>query len=204
MAKIKRISVNAFEKVVKETYAPTATFNWNGIEVTVKKTLSLKEMLSFVDSVVKSCFTSDTHAYLPEVKNFVTKVCVLEKYANFTMPSNVESQNALVYQTDAVECVMSYVNPQQYFEICSAIDDKVANIAQANIEAVNKQMTELYNSFDNLQTQLAGLFKGVSNDDIRAVAGALADGGLDEEKLVGAYIAQKSSTESDEVEAEAN
>lgn len=185
--KMQRIPVNAFERVMKETYTPTETFEWNGIEVTVKKSLSLKEMLEFVDSVVKSCFTSDTNAYMPEIKDFATKVCILEKYANFTMPSNVETKYSLIYQTDAVECVLGYVNLQQFNEICASINRKVDNVAQANIEAVNKQMNELYNAFDSLQNRLAELFNGVDGDDIRAVAGALSNGSLDEEKLVKAY-----------------
>lgn len=198
MAKMKKISVNAFEKAMKDTYTPTEIFDWNGIEVTVKKNLSLKEMLEFVDSVVKSCFTKDTNAYMPEIKDFATKVCILEKYSNFTMPRNVETQYTLIYQTDAVECVLGYVNPQQFNEICVAIAKKVDNLAQANIESVNRQMNELYNAFDNLQNQLAGLFEGVNSDDIRAVAGALANGTLDEEKLVKAYTAQAAAKAGDQ------
>lgn len=192
MAKTKKISVNAFENVMKETYTPTSTFDWHGVEVTVKKSLSLKEMLEFVDTVVKTCFTSDTNTYIPELKDFATKMCILEKYANFTMPSNVESRYALIYCTDAVETVLGYVNHQQFNEICVAIAKKVENLAQANIEAVNRQMNELYNAFDNLQTQMAGLFSGVNNEDIKAVAGALSGGLLDEEKLVSAYTKSKS------------
>lgn len=188
--KIKKISVNAFEKAMKDTYTPTETFDWNGIEVAVKKNLSLKEMLEFVDSVVKSCFTKDTNTYMPEIKDFATKVCILEKYANFTMPKNIETQYSLVYQTDAVERVIGYVNPQQFNEICVAIAKKVENLAQANIEAVNKQMNELYGAFDNLQSQFSGLFDGINNDDIRAITGALVNGALDEEKLVKAYTRQ--------------
>ena len=190
MAKIKRISVNAFEKVMKETYAPTETFDWNGIEVTVKKNLSLREMLEFVDGVVKSCFSSETNAYIPEIMEFATKVCILEKYANFTMPSNVESQYALIYCTDAVECVLPHVNTDQLAEIKHAISKKVENIANANIEAVNKQMTEIHAAFDGLQNQLTGMFDGVSTEDIRAMAEALTNGALDEEKLVKAYMSQ--------------
>ena len=188
MAKTKRVSVNAFEKVMKEVYTPTEVFNWHGIEVTVKKTLSLKEMLEFVDSVVKSCFAKDTNTYMPEIQDFATKVCILEKYANFTMPSNVESQYVLAYCTDAVECVLSRVNQEQFDEINYAICKKIENLAQANIEAVNRQMHELYGAFDNLQNQLASLFDGVNNDDIKAVTAALANGSLDEEKLVAAYV----------------
>lgn len=190
MAKIKKISVNAFEKVMKETYKPTDTFDWNGIEVTVKKNLSLKEMLEFVDSVTKSCFAQDTNAYMPEIQDFVTKVCILEKYANFTMPRNVETKYDLVYQTDAVERVLNHVNLRQFNEICHAISKKIDNLAQANIEAVNKQMNELYNTFNNLQNQLSSLFEGVNNEDIQSIVGALANGTIDEEKLVKAYVSQ--------------
>lgn len=190
MAKIKRVSVNAFEKAMKETYIPTEVFTWNGIEVTVKKNLSLKEMLEFVDSVVKSCFTKDTNTYIPEIMDFTIKVCVLEKYANFTMPNNVTTQYELVYHTDAVDCVLKYINLRQFNEVCVAINKKIENLAQANIEAVNKQMNELYNAFDNLQNKLASLFEGINSEDVRAVAGALANGMLDEEKLVKAYTSQ--------------
>ena len=189
-SKMSRISVNAFEKVMKEVYTPTESFDWHGIDVVVKKTLSLKEMLEFVDSVVKSCFTKDTNAYMPEIKDFVTRVCILEKYANFTMPSNVESKYVLVYQTDVVDRVLQIVNQAQFNEIRAAIGKKVENIAQANIEAVDRQMNELYNAFSNLQDRLSNLFDGVNGEDIRAVASALANGTLDEEKIVKAYMGQ--------------
>ena len=188
MAKTKKISVNAFQKVMKETYSPTYTFDWNGIEVTVNKTLSLKDMLEFVDDVVKSCFTEETNRYLPEVKDFVIRVCILEKYANFTMPQNVENQYELVYCTDAVQQVMKYINPEQYNSIITSIENKINNIAQANIEAINQQMNELFNSFDNLQNKLGGLFAGLNSDDITNLTKAIADGGLDNEKLVELYM----------------
>lgn len=188
MAKTKKISVNAFQKAMKETYEPTNTFDWNGIEVTVNKTLSLKDMLEFVDNVVKSCFTEETNTYLPEVKDFVISVCILEKYANFTMPQNVQNQYELVYCTDAVHQVMKYINLEQYNSIITSIDNKINNIAQANIESINKQMNELFSSFDNLQDKLGGLFAGLNSEDITNLTKAIADGGLDNEKLVEVYM----------------
>lgn len=191
MANNKKITVKAFEEARKATYNPIETFDWNGIEVTIKKTLSLKEMMEFVDGVVKSCFEKDTNAYIPEIQEFATKVCVLEKYANFTMPSNVESQYVLIYTTDIVKHVLNRINTEQFNEICDAISKKVKNLAQANIEAINRQVNELYVSFDNLQTKFSSLFEGISGDDIHAIAGALANGSFDEEKLVKSYINMK-------------
>ncbi len=202
MAKIKKITVNAFEKVMKETYKPAETFDWNGVEVIVKKTLSLREMIEFVDTVVKSCFTETDGVYIPEVKDFILKVCVLEKYANFTMPRNLETQYDLIYNTDAYECVLNYVNAQQFGEICCAINAKIEHQTQANVEASHKQMNTLFDAFESLQEQLSGVFTGVGENDVRAVVDALSSGTLDEEKLVRAYANIKN--ESTETAGEEN
>lgn len=190
MSKIKRISVNSFEKIMKDNVM-SETFDWHGIEVSVNKNLSLEEMLEFVDMVVKSCFTADENKYMPELKDFAIKTCVLEKYANFTMPRDVKKQYALIYNTDAFEKVLEHINMKQFDEIYTAISEKITNIAQANIEAVNRQMNELYNAFDNLQTQLSDLFSGVNNDDMLSVINAVSNGGIDEGKLVEAYMNTK-------------
>lgn len=186
----KKISITTFEKIMKETNTPTKTVEWNGIEVTIKPTLSFKEVLSFVDNVVKSCFTTDNESYIPEVKEFVIKCCILEMYANFAMPTNVERKYDLVYCTDAVNVVVSNINTAQLEEIIDAIDAKIDNITQANIEAINKQMNELYSAFNNLQEQMSGIFSDIGTDEIGKLIGAIVGDKFDETKLVQAYIDQ--------------
>ena len=193
MAKDKKISVNAFEKVMQTTYSPSETFDWNGIEITVKRNLSLKEMLEFVDKVVKSCFTKSANTYMPEVKDFAIKSCILEKYANFNMPRNIDLQYDLIYCTDAVDHVLKYVNRAQFREILDSINSKINNIAQANISAVNKQMNELFSAFDRLQSKLEGIFSEVKTEDIHAIAGAISDGVLNERNLVKAYMKESAN-----------
>lgn len=187
----KKISISVFEKIMKETHTATKNVEWNGVEITIKNTLSFKEVLSFVDSVTKSCFTTDSGSYLPEVKEFVIKCCILEMYANFAMPINVERKYDLVYCTDAVNVVMDNINRVQLDEIIEAINDKIDNIAQANIEAVNKQMNELYSAFDNLQEQMTGIFAGIGTDEISKLIGAISGDKFDEDKLIQAYIDKK-------------
>lgn len=185
----KRISINALEKVMKETYDNTHMLDWHGLEVTIKKTLSLKEMLEFVNSVVNSCFSNDEiSVYNPEVKDFAIKISILQKYTNFTLPKNSETKYELLYKTDVIPCVLKCINAEQFFEICTSIDKKIENVAQANIEAVNKQMVELMSAFENLQTQMGELFDGVENSDMPALLKALSGGTLDEDKFVQAFI----------------
>lgn len=196
--KIKRISVNAFETIMRNTYNPTTTVEWNGVEIIINKTLSLKEMMKFVNSVVTSCFEKDSNKYLPEIKDFAIRVQILEKYSNFTMPKNVETQYDLVYQTNAVETVLSHIDSCQFHEICDAITRKIDNTAQSNIEAVNKQIAEAYSSIEELTSQFTELFSGVSEADIKAVTEAISNTKLDEEKLVRAFATQVTNKNGDE------
>lgn len=194
MANSSRISVNAFERVMKDTYTPETSFEWNGIEVTIQKTLSLKDAMSFVQNVVSMCFAEDTNEYLPDVKEFAIKVAVLDHYTNFTMPSNIEKKYALVYCTDAVEQVLVHINQMQYADLLLAINKKLEYCAKANIEAVHKQMDELYRQMDSLQENLSNMFAGISGDDIKNISSALLNGSFSEEKLVEEYLKQKKNS----------
>lgn len=186
----KKISISAFENIMKDTYTATKTVDWNGVEITIQRTLSFKDFLTFVDSVVKNCFSIDNNAYMPEIKDFAIKCCVLEMYANFALPVNVERKYDLVYCTDAVQTVLAEINPEQYGVIMNAIDLKIENMAQANIEALNRQMSELYSAFENMQNQMSGVFEGVGSEEMLKLVGAISDGSFDESKLVQAYIDQ--------------
>ena len=188
-----KISINTFDKILKTTYSNEEIIRWNDIDITINKTLSFKDVLSFVDSVSKSCFTDDNGTYLPEVKDFAIKCCILERYANFSLPQNIEHKYQLIYCTDAVDVVIKYINKTQLEEIISAINDKVDNIAQANIEAINRQMNELYSTFGNLEKQITEMFSGINKDDMTKLVGAISNSNLDEEKLVKAYIENKPS-----------
>lgn len=195
MAKIKKIPASTFKAIVKDVSEPSEVFEWNGIEVTVKKNLSFQEMFEFVDTVVKSCFTSDTNAFIPEAMECVTKMCVLEKYANFSLPDDISTNYKFIYNTDIVEAVLAHINIEQFNEICRAVKKKVEYIAKSNIEAFIKQLNEIYSSFDNIQTQIADAFNGVDEGGIAKLIDAISKGKLDEKKLVEAYITQSKHTD---------
>lgn len=193
MAKTKKISINTFDKIVTENYTPTENLQWHGVELVIKKTLTLKEVMTFVNTVVKGCFTIDDASYIPEVKDFFIKCCVIDMYTNLSLPDNSEHKYNLIYHSDVIESILSHVNEQQFNEICWAINDKLKNLAQANIEMVHKQMNELYINFNDLQEKLSSIFSSVNSDDVAKLVGAITDGKIDEDKLVKAYISQTKS-----------
>lgn len=190
MAKIKKISINAFDKVKAECYTPTKVIEWHGIEVTIKPTLSLVDMLEFVTSVTQSCFDLNDAKFMPEFKDAAIRASILEKYTNFTLPTNIEHQYELLYCTDAIDTVLQHVNHNQFNEMINAIDDKISHLAQSNIEAIHAQMTELYSAFGNLQKNFENIFAGINPDDLSGLLKSLNNEQITEEGIVKAYMNQ--------------
>ena len=152
-------------------------------------------MLEFVNNVAESCFVVDTGKYIPEVKDFVIKSNVLEMYANFNLPSNLDHRYEIIYNTDVFEEVLDKINTIQFKEMLNAIEHKLDNMAQANIEQINRQMSEIYATIDNMQEQFANIFDGIGSEEMSRLVSALAGGKFDEERIVDMYINKKKDGE---------
>lgn len=190
--KTKRVSINTLERCVKEAVgSPIVTKEWRGINVNIKVRLGLQEMMTFVDGVVKTCFTEGGKRYTPEVLDFAIRSSVLEMYANFALPSNIEKQYELVYGCDVYSIILQTIDRSQFDAMLHAIDEKIEHIALANIEAVTLQVNEIYASLSALETRLSSIFQNIDKKDIERLLGAMADGKFDEEQLVHAYFEAK-------------
>jgi len=190
MEKMVKIDSNKFAEVVGAIYQPTQTVTWNGLEIVIKNTLSLTEVFTFVNNVIQMCFEDETGEYLPEVKDFAIKSCILDMYTNIALEQNVQKRYELIYCSDIIQFIVEHLQNPQLSEITHAIDVKLAHLAQANIESINKQMNDLYNAFDSFEKQIGTAFSAISEEDMTTLLSALTDKGLDEEKLVQAYLSQ--------------
>lgn len=182
-----KISIEEFKKVVVEDFEPVVDVDWRGLTLHIKKCLSLEEMMTFVSDVVSSCFAENTNEYLPEIKDFSTRCCILENYAGFILPKSLGEKYEMVYNSDIVSFVVQYVEHMQFNAMLAAIDHKIEHQAQNNIEALNKQMNEVVAGLSALEKNLSSIFGGVDNETITKIAGAIADGSFDESKLVKAF-----------------
>ena len=61
---------------------------------------------------------------------------------------------------------------------------------------IKRQVNDLISAFNNLQERTAGMFDGVSSEDIAKLADVLSSGELDENKIVEAYINHTKPNES--------
>lgn len=183
MAKADKVSINALEKIAKE-FENEVVVEWHDVNVIVRKTLTLPEMLKFVDSVTKSCFDQTTGAYLPELKDFAIRSNLMDTYANFSLPDNLTRQYDLLWHTDAVDMILQNIDADQFAEMISAIELKIANIASANTQAMYQQLQKAVSSINSMIEQVEGVFDGITGDDVSAMVGAIVDGGLDVDKFV--------------------
>lgn len=185
--KEKRISINALEKIAKEQFPESVTEQWFDIEVTIKRSLPLKEMLQFVQEVVDACFTTDG-TFVPEIMDFATKSGILTHYANFTLPDNLEKQYWLIYSTGAVDMVCQHINMVQLQEMIGGINRKIDHMCDTDIVATKAKLNDLYEAFVKMGTEVSDLFSGVNAEELQKMVGALGGTELNEEKIVSAYI----------------
>lgn len=185
----KRISIAAFDKVAKEQAVSDAVFDWHGVELVVKYTLGLTDMMEFVHDAAESCF-SESGAFVPEVMDFAIKSNILSRYAGFSLPDNLEHRYALIYETDAVDVVCEHINERQLQEITASIKRRVNYVCESKITLIQQKAEEMFAAFERLREQSESMFDNVSKEDIQKLLGAVANGSFDEEAIVKAYLKQ--------------
>lgn len=192
----KKVSIALFDKIAKEHFDNEVTIQWHEAEVKVRRSLPLMDVLAFVDDVVESCF-HEQHGFMPEVKDFVIKSNILSRYANFTLPDNLEHRHQMVYCTDAVDAVYKVINTAQLQEIMDAIEDKIQFNCDTRAAEVQKRIEQAADAIEKLLNSTGALFSGITQDDLKALTGAITNGGLDEQKIVKAYMEQRRAEQQD-------
>jgi len=125
---------------------------------------------------------------MPEVKDFAIRANVLDMYTNFTLPKDLSKQYDMVIRSGAVEMVLNYINYVQFNELVKAIDSKLQNTADANIQAFITKLDNVTTAFSDMQTEMEKMFSGVDTEDIGKLVGAIANGNNTEEGIVKSYL----------------
>lgn len=189
MAKVKKISINAFEKTIKENFENTVTKDWFGIPVTITKTISFEEVVSFVAEVADNCFLDDGR-YIPEAMQALIDCGVVKHYTNISLPANLSSAYELVMQSGIIDFIMSEINYSQYNNILLAIRDKVEYACESNAAEFNKAIEKMTVSMNEIQEATKDLFSKISPDDVQKIMGMYGDERSIEERVVEEYIKQ--------------
>lgn len=77
-----RISINKLESVMRENIVVVPLSGADGVDITIRRRLPLKDMMQFVENVVSSCIDAETATYTPEIKEFVIRSEILTTLLN--------------------------------------------------------------------------------------------------------------------------
>ena len=185
------ISIRKFEEVFKTVRQDELKDDWNGLEITIKKNITLAEMAKFVDTVTKACFAKESGEYYPEGKDFAIRTCVIAFYTNISLPSNIEKIYEFIYKSDISNFVINRISPMQFDAIIKAIDEKVQHTAAMRAEYLNAQIRDVGNTFETLGEQFKDLLGDISKEDLTNMVGAISADGIDENKLMSALLNAK-------------
>lgn len=186
------------ENNTTENYSsiPKVEVKWKDTKIKVQEHLTFKAMLLFVNDVVSSCFVFDTGEYIPEVKDFAISCALIKYYTDFELPEDLEEKYNVIYGTDITAQVENFVDEYEYSKIMEAIDEKINNLTQSNVKALDKQINKIVESFSSIEEKLSNIFKDIDNDTISKIAGAITNGSFSEDKLVQAFSKNMNSENS--------
>lgn len=180
-----RISFDTFIEGLGEYYSPTIEVQWNGINITVKKSLSVEETMQFVHNVADMCF-SEEGEYHPEIMDFAIRCEILTRYANFDLPDNVGKRYWMVYASNVVEVICAHINIEQLSQIKESIVRKITYMCDSDVTFMRSKWDDIYTVIKRLEEQFSEMFDSVSEEDVKAAISAL-NGGIDPAKVAQAY-----------------
>lgn len=170
-----RISINKLESVLKENIVVVPMRGNEDVNIIIRRTLPLKDMMQFVENVVSSCVDAETASYTPEIKEFAIRSEILTTYANFNLPSNVEKQYELLYCTDVLCQVMEYINNKQLHEIEVAIDARIDHEVKMIETVLAAKTNEMMLRIEAMVDQFEAAFGGINSDDFNGVVKKLSE-----------------------------
>lgn len=189
------ISAKKCMDIVKNDFNDKVAIDWHGVSIDVKKNISFDDMHKIVIGAVEACF-NESGEYLPEVKEFFINAAIVSFYTNIELPKDTADCYMFVAASDIINAIESIANMNQITDIRRSVNDKLEYFVNTNIKAINSGINKVTDGITSIAESFSGLFDGVTNEDIANVMSAFADGKIDEEKLMNAYITSKSAIES--------
>ena len=195
MSKVKKVSIRAIEEASDDKSKNAVSIDFNGLEITVKRMLHFYDMMRFVRDVVSGCFAEDTGRYMPEILPFMMRLCVIAYYTNVNIPQSVEKQYDFVYSTGLYEAIIEHIDRTQFDDIEYSIRQSISHAADANINAIHTQFVSIQDGLNSLVSQIKDTFGEIDTGDIENIISAITENGIDEGRLMRAYINSKKHEE---------
>lgn len=120
MERIKKITAD--QLLAHSKHQNTRVIMWNGIAITIRYLIELKEIPDVIDSIMNACYDKTHDTFMPEMIDFIFKVNIITRYAYIELPIDIEKRYEVIYNTDIYNTIVSYVNAEQVQSLKRTID----------------------------------------------------------------------------------
>lgn len=174
MSENKTITSEQILKAAADYISLSEPLDWNGVEILVKKNLSLFDVDDFVDAVVNSCF-DENGEYNPELRDFATRSMTILFYTNCDLPEDLSIQHTLLFNSTLYFDVLRHIDGSQFEKMIDAISEKINYRLNTNIKAFENKIKLLFDQIEEFSNSMSVLFDGVENKDVTSLFNAVAD-----------------------------
>lgn len=188
------VSVEDLKKIADTEFKQYTVTDWHGREIVVRYTIMYEEMENFVDAVTDACFDPESGEFMPANRDFMYKYCEAVFFTNVELPTDSGEAYSLLYLVDLNDVIEEHASHHQIADIQSAIDAKIRYRLDTRLDELKADMQKVQDGFRSLSEMTAS----IDPDDVRSALDAIsAHGGIDEEKIVNAILAQKANGDVD-------
>lgn len=189
----KKIGYQEIAGIANDYYEKKDVIDFHGVKITVLRRIPYTKLCSLVDAVVKSCFDAESGEYIPEVRDFATRLAVASAYTNLELPDNLEEQYDMMYATDLMDQVHAAIDHNQLSTLRGSIQKRCEIINDMNRAAIEKEIYDAVGIIGNIADSFEQMFDGVSREDMKMMIQAIGDHGLNEGKLAEAVVREQNA-----------
>lgn len=187
MAENKMISIEKMDEILNDRFPVDMVTDYYGEELVVHRFIPYTAQRELVRTVADACF-SDKGEYMPEVREFAFRICVIEAYTNVRLPeNNIEHQYRIIFHSDLWDVIKKIIPISQIDNLKDSIQERIDAKNNANRAMFEREIQSAIDMINSIGEQLSGMFDGISAEDVQSLVRAIGDG-VDETKIVEAVV----------------
>lgn len=187
----KKVEFNQLKKAYENDGSDYMTREWHGIKIKVKCRMSFEDVSNIIFMVLSNVFDEESNELVPMARQLAVRLGIIETMTDIAIPKDVESQYELAYLPGLYDAIIASIERDQYSDLMESIAEKIYNIESFSFKHEQRRIEEIARSLSEFEDQYRDMFDGITAEDVSGVISAVANGVIDEEKLVSAYMKNK-------------
>lgn len=124
MGQIPKVTASALKRIAGVSGKQYKKVPWHSTTITIRQTLTLKEYIDTIHSIIQSCMTPEETCAI-ELLDFAIRLNIISSYAFVELPESLEDIFYIVYSTDLYEVVSKSVSNSQVESIKHTVNKMI-------------------------------------------------------------------------------